>query len=83
MALETMGPVLAFLLDQFPDFGGVMGWEYFNSLPGGQEKPWQWAAGLSLSMGMRDLVVAAREVLQAGSVANGLIDAMRNMMRPG
>lgn len=25
-------------------FGGVMGWEYFNSLPGGRERPWEWAA---------------------------------------
>ncbi|GAA2238945.1 hypothetical protein GCM10009851_25140 [Herbiconiux moechotypicola] len=27
-----------------PDFGGVAGWEYFNSLPGGEEEPWRWAA---------------------------------------
>ena len=27
-----------------PAFGGVMGWEYFNSLPGGRERPWEWAA---------------------------------------
>ncbi|WP_368496604.1 glycosyl hydrolase family 18 protein [Herbiconiux sp. A18JL235] len=26
-----------------PDFGGVAGWEYFNSLPGGPEAPWRWA----------------------------------------
>ena len=23
-------------------FGGIMGWEYFNALPGGTESPWQW-----------------------------------------
>ncbi|KAK0710388.1 glycoside hydrolase superfamily [Apiosordaria backusii] len=23
--------------------GGVMGWEYFNSLPGGEKAPWKWA----------------------------------------
>lgn len=27
-----------------PAFGGVMAWEYYNSLPGGQERPWEWAA---------------------------------------
>ena len=81
VTLETMGPVLALLLEQFPDFGGVMGWEYFNSLPGGQEKPWQWAAGMALTMGMRDLLECARELMQAGTMASGLIDAMRNMMR--
>ena len=25
------------------DFGGIDGWEYFNSLPGGTSAPWQWA----------------------------------------
>lgn len=24
-------------------FGGVMGWEYFNALPGGKDGPWGWA----------------------------------------
>ncbi len=24
-------------------FGGVGGWEYFNSLPGGEGRPWDWA----------------------------------------
>lgn len=27
-----------------PDFGGIMGWEYFNALPGDQARPWEWAA---------------------------------------
>jgi len=27
----------------YPDFGGIMGWEYFNSLPGGTDAPWIWA----------------------------------------
>lgn len=28
-------------------FGGVAGWEYFNSLPGGRERPWEWAKQLT------------------------------------
>lgn len=24
-------------------FGGIASWEYFNSMPGGLEKPWKWA----------------------------------------
>ncbi|KAI0205096.1 glycoside hydrolase family 18 protein [Astrocystis sublimbata] len=31
------------LQTQFPTFGGVMGWEYFNGLPGGKPRPWEWA----------------------------------------
>jgi len=29
---------------ELPQFGGVAGWEYFNSLPGGPDAPWKWAA---------------------------------------
>ncbi|GAB1193088.1 hypothetical protein APSETT444_002291 [Aspergillus pseudonomiae] len=55
---EIIGPILGQLVEQFPNFGGVMGWEYFNSKPGEREKPWQWAAEMSLSMHMKDLVMA-------------------------
>lgn len=61
--LEKMGVILAVLVEEFPDFGGVMGWEYFNSVPGRRENPWKWAAIMSLSMQMKDVVTAARQVL--------------------
>jgi hypothetical protein len=37
--------ILGRLRDRYraPGFGGVMGWEYFNSLPGARERPWEWA----------------------------------------
>ena len=80
--LDRMGIILALLIEQFPNFGGVMGWEYFNSLPGGRERPWQWAAIMSLSMHMKDVVVSARQVLSAGPMADQLANAFRDMMRP-
>ncbi|ORY71104.1 glycoside hydrolase family 18 protein [Pseudomassariella vexata] len=40
---ELMGPNLGLLRRQFERFGGVMGWEYFNSSPGGRDRPWEWA----------------------------------------
>ncbi|KAF4912080.1 hypothetical protein CGCF415_v004044 [Colletotrichum fructicola] len=40
---EMLGSVLLLLRGRYERFGGVMGWEYFNSLPGGREKPWEWA----------------------------------------
>ncbi|KAE8416374.1 alkaline phosphatase [Aspergillus pseudocaelatus] len=55
---EIIGPILGQLVEQFPNFGGVMGWEYFNAKPGEREKPWQWAAEMSLSMHMKDVVIA-------------------------
>ncbi|KAL3484564.1 PhoD-like phosphatase-domain-containing protein [Aspergillus germanicus] len=53
---EKIGQVLAMLVEQYPNFGGVMGWEYFNSMPGQRERPWEWAAEMSLSMGMKLLI---------------------------
>ncbi|KAI0865103.1 alkaline phosphatase [Xylaria cubensis] len=36
---------------QFPTFGGVMGWEYFNGQPGGRERPWEWAREMTTIVG--------------------------------
>ncbi|PYH78566.1 glycoside hydrolase [Aspergillus uvarum CBS 121591] len=77
---EKIGPILAMLIEQYPDFGGVMGWEYFNSNPGEQEHPWYWAAEMSLSMHMKDLVDAARQ-LTSGPMASSLMNVLRDMMQ--
>ncbi|KAJ5176792.1 uncharacterized protein N7482_002669 [Penicillium canariense] len=80
---DKISAVLAMLVDLFPNFGGVMGWEYFNALPGAREAPWQWAAEMSMSMGMKDLVVAARQVLAAGPMASSLNNLLQDMMNQG
>lgn len=41
---EMLQEVLITLKVRYPGFGGVMGWEYFNSLPGDRARPWEWAA---------------------------------------
>lgn len=41
---EVLQEVLLNLKLRYPGFGGVMGWEYFNSLPGDRARPWEWAA---------------------------------------
>ncbi|KAI1470024.1 glycoside hydrolase family 18 protein [Daldinia caldariorum] len=48
---DVLGPTLAVLQRQFSKFGGVMGWEYFNGLPGGKEKPWEWAQRITKLLG--------------------------------
>ncbi|EFR01260.1 chitinase 3 [Nannizzia gypsea CBS 118893] len=53
--LETLNLVFATLIQKYPSFGGVSGWEYFNALPGGEEKPWQWAAIMSFIFAMKYL----------------------------
>ena len=47
VAWPQMESVLRTLRARYPSFGGVMGWEYFNALPGGEEKPWEWAAQMA------------------------------------
>ncbi|KAI1410124.1 glycoside hydrolase family 18 protein [Hypoxylon sp. FL1857] len=40
--LNSEAPVLQELTSENPSFGGVAGWEYFNSLPD-SNSPWEWA----------------------------------------
>jgi alkaline phosphatase D len=51
--LETTSAVLAVLLEKYPLFGGVSGWEYHNSMPGDVERPWQWACAMSWIMALK------------------------------
>ncbi|KAJ5463231.1 Glycoside hydrolasesuperfamily [Penicillium sp. IBT 31633x] len=80
---DQIGPVLGMLVEQFPNFGGVMGWEYFNALPGDTAKPWQWAAQMSLSMGMKDVVAATRQLISAGPMASSLNNLFQDMLNQG
>ncbi|EAU31195.1 hypothetical protein ATEG_08022 [Aspergillus terreus NIH2624] len=75
---ETLAAVLGVLVEQYPNFGGVMGWEYFNSQPGEREKPWQWAAQMTLIMKMKDVVTAAQQLL-SGPMAASLMSLLRDM----
>lgn len=48
--LNTLTSTISQLKGKYPDFGGISGWEYFNSLPGGTQSPWQWAAEVSAAL---------------------------------
>lgn len=45
--LEWTSGVLSVLLEKYPGFGGVMGWEYWKSLPD-ENEAWKWATCMSL-----------------------------------
>jgi chitinase len=47
---ETLQEVLITLKSRYPGLGGVMGWEYFNSLPGDRDRPWEWAAFMTKNL---------------------------------
>lgn len=40
---EQLNATVISLRDKYGQIGGVMGWEYFNSAPGGTDEPWKWA----------------------------------------
>nr|AIT18904.1 chitinase [Hirsutella thompsonii] len=40
---DMLSRVFEILTQRDQPFGGVMGWEYFNSLPGDASRPWEWA----------------------------------------
>jgi chitinase len=50
VAPGTLQSTIRSLLAKYPAFGGVDGWEYFNSMPGGTAAPWQWASAVSSAM---------------------------------
>jgi hypothetical protein len=62
-------------------FGGVMGWEYFNALPGGEEKPWEWAGVMArILRGNPDVLTEGERVEAEGLVARRMED-MRETRR--
>ncbi|EQL02624.1 hypothetical protein G6O67_003067 [Ophiocordyceps sinensis] len=40
---QVLSDVLGTMKRRHQTFGGAMGWEYFNSLPGDAQRPWEWA----------------------------------------
>lgn len=48
--LSTLKSTIGALRSKHSGFGGVMGWEYFNSQPGGVAEPWRWAAEVSSAL---------------------------------
>jgi hypothetical protein len=66
--LDVLAAVLPLLAGQHAGrFGGVMGWEYFNSLPGGPERPWEWARWMT-SVLRGDRTMAPEVVMPVGRI---------------
>ncbi|CAG8960274.1 hypothetical protein HYFRA_00012794 [Hymenoscyphus fraxineus] len=66
---EVLQEVLINLKLRYPGFGGVMGWEYFNSLPGDCLRPWEWAAFMTkhVRSGLPSTVVPGPSVSMASA----------------
>ncbi|KAK3491442.1 glycoside hydrolase superfamily [Neurospora crassa] len=61
----ALAGVLPLLVGKHPRFGGVMGWEYFNSLPGSRERPWEWAQVMTALLRGRQASDAGAQLLGA------------------
>lgn len=71
---DVLATVLPLMVGQHARFGGVMGWEYFNSLPGGRERPWEWAQWMSRTL-RADRTTAPEVVMPVGRVEPPLAEA--------
>jgi Glycosyl hydrolases family 18 len=40
---STLNSTVVKLRNKYGEIGGIMGWEYFDSAPGGTSQPWEWA----------------------------------------
>ncbi|CAN8099654.1 unnamed protein product [Discula destructiva] len=44
---DSLNQTVETLMDEYGTIGGIMGWEYFNSDPGGEAAPWEWAQAMT------------------------------------
>ncbi|KAL2266439.1 hypothetical protein VTJ83DRAFT_5791 [Remersonia thermophila] len=72
---DALSTVIPALVGRHPRFGGVMGWEYFNSLPGGEERPWEWAQAMSALLRGERTVPGVGQALERGSAATAAVPA--------
>ncbi|KAG5806722.1 hypothetical protein H9Q74_004559 [Fusarium xylarioides] len=72
--MNPLNMVLTTLRGRYGSFGGIMGWEYFNSLPGGKERPWEWAREMTklLRGHLLSAPAQATQPLQPAAVESGL-----------
>lgn len=64
---DVLSNVIPLMIGQHARFGGIMGWEYFNSLPGGRERPWEWARWMTAVL-RGDRAMAPEVVMPVGKV---------------
>ena len=66
---EILQKVLITLKHRYPSLGGVMGWEYFNSLPGDRDRPWEWAAFMTKNLKVGLPAVATATIAPAPMIS--------------
>lgn len=81
VALDTVGDVIEDLVAEYPGFGGVAGWEYFNSQPGGTSAPWEWATLVAEHMNANTSVDATSTRVRARRAVSHVWHVLRRWGR--
>lgn len=55
-SIPTLNETVIELVEEYGTIGGIMGWEYFNSEPGGTAAPWEWAQEMTAILRPDDTV---------------------------
>jgi chitinase len=71
---KTLNNTVTKLRSKYGEIGGIMGWEYFNSAPGGNSKPWVWAQDMTKIL--RPSAVVKLNITEG--IANDLIRAWQS-----
>ncbi|KAK0724986.1 glycoside hydrolase family 18 protein [Lasiosphaeris hirsuta] len=76
---DRLNATISALRAMYGQIGGIMGWEYFNSQPGGLPQPWQWAQAMTAIL--RPNEVPRLTITKAK--AKGLIQAWKDSVAGG
>ncbi|KAJ0120792.1 chitinase 3 [Diaporthe amygdali] len=85
-SIADLNQTVIALKEEYGVIGGIMGWEYFNSVPGGTAAPWQWAQEMTeiLRPGYNVQLTVTDETAQTLDTAwkESVIDAESNFVEP-
>jgi hypothetical protein len=64
---ERLERTVRVLSKRYGEIGGVVGWEYFNGVPGGSRRPWEWAEVMTgiLRPGRRPVLRITRQMAES------------------
>lgn len=83
-SVESLKQTVAALTAEYGTIGGIMGWEYFNSVPGGTAAPWKWAQDMTaiLRPGYSVQLTVTSDIAEALDAAwrGSIIDALESLV---
>ncbi|KAL1850669.1 hypothetical protein Daus18300_012880 [Diaporthe australafricana] len=85
-SIANLNQTVITLKEEYGTIGGIMGWEYFNSAPGGTAAPWKWAQEMTeiLRPGYTVALTVTEDTAQTLDTAwrTSVIDSASNLVEP-